>query len=223
MASGFAKLLTAFLRLFFRLLYHEFAWTYDGVAALVSVGSWKSWGQISLDYASGDRILEVGFGPGHLQATMQRQGWSSFGLDASPQMARLASRRLLRQKTPGRLVVGQAQHLPYPNAFFSGAVSTFPSEYIYHQDSLVELRRVIQPEGTLVIIPLAWITGKKFVHRFWHWIFRITYQAPPSSSPEMLEGLVYPFRNAGFDVSVKIVQLQASDVLLILARNPGKL
>ena len=31
------------MRLFFRLLYHPFAWTYDGVASAVSMGRWKRW------------------------------------------------------------------------------------------------------------------------------------------------------------------------------------
>ncbi|NMC80811.1 MAG: hypothetical protein GYA59_15725, partial [Chloroflexi bacterium] len=31
------------LKVFFDLLYHSFAWTYDGVAAVVSLGRWKGW------------------------------------------------------------------------------------------------------------------------------------------------------------------------------------
>lgn len=38
-------LIRTFMRVFFHLLYHPFAFTYDLVAAVVSFGQWKNWGQ----------------------------------------------------------------------------------------------------------------------------------------------------------------------------------
>ena len=55
------------MRVFFHLLYHPFAFTYDLVAAVVSFGQWKNWGQSILPFIDGTRILELGHGPGHLQ------------------------------------------------------------------------------------------------------------------------------------------------------------
>jgi len=39
------RLWWAFLRLFFRLLYNEFACTYDLVAWVASLGQWNAWGR----------------------------------------------------------------------------------------------------------------------------------------------------------------------------------
>ena len=37
------KLIAHLLRIFFHLLYHPFAWTYDFIAWAVSLGRWKDW------------------------------------------------------------------------------------------------------------------------------------------------------------------------------------
>ncbi len=47
------------LRFFFRLLYHEFAFTYDLVAAVVSFNRWKDWVMSVLPFLAGKRILEI--------------------------------------------------------------------------------------------------------------------------------------------------------------------
>ena len=60
-------LMTRFLRFFFRHFYHEFAWTYDFVAAVVSIGRWNQWIDSALPFVQGRRVLEIGHGPGHLQ------------------------------------------------------------------------------------------------------------------------------------------------------------
>ena len=53
----------ALLRLFFKLLYHQFAFTYDLVAAAVSFNRWKDWTREILPLIEGTRILELGYGP----------------------------------------------------------------------------------------------------------------------------------------------------------------
>ena len=68
------RLLGWFLRFFFHLLYHQFAWTYDWVAAGVSLGRWNEWVRSILPYMQEGRILELGHGPGHLQAELLKTG-----------------------------------------------------------------------------------------------------------------------------------------------------
>ena len=60
------NLIQRFMRFFFHLLYHPFAFTYDLVAATVSFGDWKNWVYSILPFINGTRILELGHGPGHL-------------------------------------------------------------------------------------------------------------------------------------------------------------
>lgn len=88
----------SFIRTFFRLLYHELAWTYDLVAWFVSFGQWKAWGRAAISRLRGPRVLELAHGPGHLLVAMTRAGLAPVGLDLSPQMGRLARARLEREK-----------------------------------------------------------------------------------------------------------------------------
>ena len=52
------QLLFAFLRLFFKLLYHQLAWSYDGVAWVVSLGAWRKWVESTLAFLLGHWLEE---------------------------------------------------------------------------------------------------------------------------------------------------------------------
>src|SRR5829696_5663227 len=84
------------LRIFFYLLYHPFAFTYDLVAATVSLGRWKDWVLSVVPFVEGNRILEIGHGPGHLQRVLLSRNLFTVGIDESAPMGRLARRNLTR-------------------------------------------------------------------------------------------------------------------------------
>ena len=88
------NLIQRFMRLFFHLLYHPFAFTYDLVAATVSFGHWKNWVYSILPFIKGTRILELGHGPGHLQRLLLDRGLDPAAIDESTQMGRIAKHRL---------------------------------------------------------------------------------------------------------------------------------
>ena len=72
-------------RLFFNHLYHGLAWSYDFVAAVVSLGHWNR--GLKLPYRSlrGPRVLELGHGPGHLQTRLSMdETIVAVGLDEVP-------------------------------------------------------------------------------------------------------------------------------------------
>ena len=71
--SPLHRFLLFILRTFFKLLYHQFSWTYDWVASIVSLGEWQNWVSSVLPYIIGPNVLEIGFGPGHLQAARTDQ------------------------------------------------------------------------------------------------------------------------------------------------------
>ena len=83
----------AFLRVFFKLLYHQFAFTYDLVAAAVSFNRWKDWVMEVIPFIEGTRILEIGHGPGHLQRVLLSRNLVAVGIDESSQMGRLTKHR----------------------------------------------------------------------------------------------------------------------------------
>ncbi len=217
------------LRFLFYHFYHAFAWTYDFVAALVSVGRWHAWVLSALPYLEGPRVLEIGHGPGHLQVAMRQKGLSVFGLDESRQMGKMAYSRLSRSGFPVAISRGYAQFLPFKADCFDSVVATFPTEYIFDPRTLAQVWRVLQspdavtgrPGGKLIVVPVAWIGGKKMADRAAAWLFQITHQ-----SHELTESardrLKARFTEAGFQVQIESVEKGTSTVLVIVARKPAK-
>jgi ubiquinone/menaquinone biosynthesis C-methylase UbiE len=202
-----------FLHWFFRYLYTSLAWSYDAVAWLSSLGQWEIWRRTALDrVAAGTTTLELGFGTGHLQEEAQLAGLRAFGVDASPQMVRITARRLRRAALPLRLVRARAQALPFPRSTFPQLISTFPSEYIFDPASLGEIRRILMPGGTLVVVFSALIRPRFPWERLTRWLYEQAGQAP---GPD--EKWLTPFRDAGFQVRLETVEVPGASVLQIIA------
>lgn len=180
-----------FLRFFFYLLYHPLASLYDLVAALVSFGKWRQWVLSIVPYIEGERVLELGHGPGHLQKALQERGYYAFGLDLSRQMGQLAKRKL---GNGHRLVRGRAQALPFPDEAFSCIVTTFPSEYILEGSTLEEARRVLKADGKILVIPGIRFRTTGCLWRLLRHIWKLTGQDTFPPLPA-LEGLQWEEKN----------------------------
>jgi ubiquinone/menaquinone biosynthesis C-methylase UbiE len=215
------RLIQRFMRFFFHHFYHSLAWTYDFVAAVVSIGRWNRWIRTVLPFVRGTKILEIGHGPGHLQRLLQEQDYCSIGLDESPQMIRLAKHRLENSNQQStKLVRGLAQALPFPEAEFDSVISTFPSDYIFDPDTLSSIHRVLRGDGRFILVPAAWIMGHKLLDRAAAWLFRVTGEAPLNIREVIGKRAVQPLKQAGFNVEVCELEIQASTVMLILATKP---
>ncbi len=203
--------MSALLRLFFKLLYHQFAFTYDLVAAAVSFNRWKDWIREVLPLIEGTRTLELGHGPGHLQRLLRRDGWLAIGIDESAQMGRLA-----RRNTSGsaHLTRGLAEYLPFPNNSFDTIVSTFPTEYIFDSHTLAEARRCLLPGGRLIVLPVAMPKN-----RFLDWLYKFTGESPAESEDVIKTKLKEPFTKANFVTEILIRDLPSSRLFIILARK----
>jgi ubiquinone/menaquinone biosynthesis C-methylase UbiE len=210
------------LRIFFCLLYNQFAWTYDFVADIVSLGRWKSWIYSVIPGLGSSEVLELGHGPGHLLVALFQHGYSAFGIDASPYMVRIAAKRLNRNGCPRQLVLGKSQYLPYPDNQFKSVVSTFPSEYIYEPMTIQEIWRVLDSRGEFVVLAGAWITGERWLEKLASWLFLITGQAPRPDSDEFKDQLIRQLDSAriiGFQTSTEYMELQDSKMLLVRAQK----
>jgi len=211
------RIITSLLSLFFRLLYHQFAWTYDLVSWTVSLGRWNSWIKAILPHLPGPAILELGHGPGHLQIALSKAGLHSIGLDQSSHMSRQAHHRLLHQRISPRLVNGLAQMLPFPSDHFDQLASTFPSEYIFDPRTLTEVYRVLRPGGAAVILPFAWITGNRPLERLAAWLFRIT-----GESPVWQDRFLDPARQVGFHARAEQIVHPSSTLTLVTLTKPSE-
>jgi arsenite methyltransferase len=113
----------------------------------------------SLAAAPGERIVDVGCGPGFLSAELCQEvgpAGSVVGVDSSPAMLALAARRCqglgnvtLRQ--------GDATSLPVADASFDAAVSVQVLEYVADTSAaLRELYQALRPGGRVVIWDVDW-------------------------------------------------------------------
>jgi SAM-dependent methyltransferase len=207
------------LHLFFHHFYHELAWTYDSVAALVSLGRWPAWILSVLPFVEGQRVLELAFGTGQLQkALLSRMAGLVVGVDESSQMARLARARLAQSGLlPAALIRGLAQKLPFPASSFDTVVSTFPSEFITLAPTLEEIRRILRPSGKVIVLPLAWIVGRGLLDRTAAAMFRITHQTPDASIDSAVEAARQTFAAHGFGMTWQQFDLRGSTVLVLIA------
>ena len=124
-------------------LYNEFAWAYDLVSWLVSLGQWAGWRRTALDHVSGQRVLEVGFGTGELLIEMARRNLHAVGLDLSPAMQRVTARKMARRGVWTPRVRGVVQRMPFADGCFDTIISTFPAGFIAQPATLREVARLL--------------------------------------------------------------------------------
>ena len=205
------NLVHKFMRIFFHLLYHPFAFAYDLVAATVSFGKWNDWVREILPFITGTRILELGHGPGHLQRILLDLNLDPVAMDESAQMGILAKRRLGNRH---KLARGLAQQLPFANNSFDCVVSTFPTDYIFHTQTLSEIRRCLSDRGRLIVLPVAWPKSG-----FLKWLYQVTGESPMDGQESYRLKIQTPFTNAGFDTEVKIVEVQSGILIIVIANK----
>jgi ubiquinone/menaquinone biosynthesis C-methylase UbiE len=202
------------MRWFFHHLYTTIAFAYDAVAWLSSFGAWDAWRRTALlDLPRDAPVLEIGSGTGHLLSQAVAGGHRAFAADASPQMTRRTIRRLRQSRQPAVVLRARAQALPFDKATFAACVSTFPSEYIFDPATLSEMRRVLAPEGRLVIVASVGIRPRTPWESFVRGLYALTGQAPIPDD-RWLE----PLRRAGFESRFNLVSIPGADVIQIIGR-----
>ncbi len=111
----------------------------------------------ALDLRPGERVLDVGLGPGFLTADMAAAVGSSGrvrGIEISESMVAISQRRCAHL-TNVDFQVGTATRLPFPDSGFDVAVSTQVYEYLSDGDvttALSELYRILRPGGRGLIL-----------------------------------------------------------------------
>lgn len=213
----FIKAWWALIRFGFRLLYNEMAFTYDAVSWTVSLGQWRDWQRIALQYLDAPPagpVLELAHGTGNLQIDLRRAGYQAAALDLSRTMGRIADRKLRDWGWRPRLVRARAQALPFAAGHFAAVVSTFPTEFVIDPATLAEVYRVLHPSGQMVVVFSGVLTGKNAAAEALEAAYRVTGQRGPW--PVDVEERL---RAAGFAAEVISVSLARSTVLLFRAKK----
>jgi ubiquinone/menaquinone biosynthesis C-methylase UbiE len=211
------------MRFFFHHFYHSFAWTYDFIAALVSVGRWNTWIRCVLPFIKGSRILEISSGSGHLQELLHTGNRFIVGLDESPQMLHLTKRRLVKTGRSNILLTrARAEYLPFAKNTFDTVVSTFPTESIFDAHTLSDVYRILPDEGSFVLLPAAWILGKSLLDKVASSLFKITGQAPSNTYEMMSDRMRQVLEKHGFNPIFKKVEINFSLVLILIGGKSPK-
>ncbi|WP_181782585.1 methyltransferase domain-containing protein [Pseudonocardia pini] len=109
--------------------------------------------------AAGERILDVGSGPGFLLAQLAEAvgpGGRVQGLDPSAAMNSVASARCLALDTV-TITEGGAESLPFPAEAFDAVVSTQVYEYVPDiPGAFAEVFRVLRPGGRVLVLDTDW-------------------------------------------------------------------
>jgi len=126
---------------------------------------------------AGQHVLDLGCGTGTL-AIMAKQVQPNaevFGLDADPDMLKVAKYKSAQLKAPAKFDIGFTNKLPYPDASFDRILSSIMIHHLKTPDKVItaqEIYRVLKPGGQLHIIdfgrPYTWY-GKilgPFLHKF---------------------------------------------------------
>ncbi|MBU6430483.1 MAG: methyltransferase domain-containing protein, partial [Cyanobacteria bacterium REEB65] len=98
------------------------------------------------------KILEVGCGPGANLWYLAREGFGTYGIDASPTAVRLAQERMAADGLGADVRQGDIVNLPWPDRSFDAIIDV---ECLYANDRrateviLREIRRVLLPGGLL--------------------------------------------------------------------------
>lgn len=162
----------------------------------------------------GERILDVGSGPGYLVESLARAvgpGGAVHGLDPSAAMNDIARRRCADMAWV-RIDDGDAGSLPYQDATFDAAVSTQVYEYVPDMaGALAELHRVLRPRGRALVLDtdwdsLVWNAADRELHRrvVEAWEEHLVDPRLPRRLPRLL-------REAGFTVT---------DQRVVVVHNP---
>jgi arsenite methyltransferase len=110
----------------------------------------------ALALRTGERVLDIGSGPGFLAAEMAEEVGTAglvCGVDPSESMLALSRRR----PAPLDLRQAHALALPFGEATFDAAVSTQVLEYVEDVPAaLAEARRVLRPGGRLLVLDTDW-------------------------------------------------------------------
>jgi arsenite methyltransferase len=117
--------------------------------------------QEAIGAAAGERILDVGCGPGfYVAELLERVGPEGHvsGVDTSAPMLAIAGRRVEGHENV-ELLDAPATALPFEADSFDGAISVQVLEYVDDVPlALAELHRVLRPGGRLVIWDVDWET-----------------------------------------------------------------
>ncbi len=164
----------------------------------------------------GGLVIELGYGPGHLQLEMSKRGIHCVGIDESRQMGKIARARFKKSTYPEsnyRLVRGQAENLPFASESAEAILATFPAEYIFHDQSIINWHRVLKNNGKFILLMGVEPGGFSIISMLTRFFYRIA----SSDFQNLLGPQDYLQRICSFGLSVEPISVEInSDKLWLI-------
>ncbi|GJQ08233.1 hypothetical protein GpartN1_g24.t1 [Galdieria partita] len=136
---------------------------YDGMNRLISLGLDMSWRRSAVRHLTSlplhSTILDVAMGTGDLSLALlqRRPDYHIVGIDPSLAMLRRAEHKLKYSN----IVQGVAEGLPFADGTFSAVMVAFGvRNFEDRKKGILEMRRVMRDDGTMVIIELGYPDDK---------------------------------------------------------------
>lgn len=166
---------------------------------------------------TGQEILELGCGTGILQTALLESGYRATAIDESRQMLRIAKKKLVKNFPASnlRLIRARAESIPAPAGFYDSVVATFPSEYITRVETITECRRVLNPQGSLIILLGVSVQGGGVYNLFLRFLYSITGQGTPARS--ILQKAVDEMKPYGFRAHIETIIYKQDELTVIVA------
>jgi ubiquinone/menaquinone biosynthesis C-methylase UbiE len=157
-------------------MYDRLSRVYDFTEGLFERGAQNA-GLRMLAAQPGEQILEVGYGTGRCLAVIAQSVGTDgrvAGVDISEGMHQVASRRVQRLHLAKRvdLRVGDALHLPFQDGSYDAIFTSFCLELFSTADIPIligECRRVLRPDGRMVVVSLASTDRPNLAERAYIW------------------------------------------------------
>lgn len=208
-------------------------WIADGERGFRSVEpSWGYWDRPEADLRllpddmKGMRAIELGCGTAYVSSWMARRGAQVVGIDNSARQLETARRLAREYALDITLVLGNAEHVPYPDQSFDFAISEYGAAiWCDPRVWIPEAHRLLKPGGRLVFLgntPLAMVcmptSGapcEPVLHRPYFGLHRLDWRDVELDPGGVEFNLPISewlrlFRNTGFEV-IDYLELQAPE------------
>ncbi len=162
-----------------RSMFDRIARRYDLLNIILSFGIDRSWRRKTvrrLRQTAPGKVLDLATGTGDLAllAAKRIPDAEITGVDLSPDMLRIAAKKIEKRNLAGRIALleGRAEALPLPDAAYDAATVGFGvRNFADISKGMQEIARVLRPGGKVFVLEFAMPRGRVF-GRLYHFYFR---------------------------------------------------
>lgn len=174
----------------FETLYGRGAAIYDRFTDWLFLGEWQRWQETALgSIPEAGLVVELGAGTGRFaeRAASAERRW--IALDTSHPMLKVATRRAFRAS----YVLADARAMPLAAGCADAVIATFPTSYILDPRAASEIRRVLRPDGYMVVVWSGELAPHRWRRRWRRRVLALFYgktrqSVAPSSTTFGLDG-----------------------------------